>query len=103
MALQQNSTTEENPPSTYADAVRSQDLQADFQLQVLSMLGGLRTDVQSMGDRVSHLECEQAQSAQTHTPKGKGKAPIPAAKFATPTAAELTTESDPPPSPEELG
>ena len=56
--------------------------------------------MQGMGDRVSHLEHEQAQSAQTRTPKGKGKAPISAAKSATPTAAELTsTESDPPPFP----
>ena len=99
MVLQQNPTTEENPPSTYADAVQSQDLQGDFQRQVLSMLGGLHTDMQSMGDQVSNLEREQAQSAQTRTLKGKGKAPISAAKSATPMAAELTTESDPPPSP----
>ena len=92
MALQQHSlTTEENPLSPYADAVRSQDLQVDFQLHVLSMLGGLRTDMQSMGYRVSHLEPEQAQSAQTRTPKEKSKAPISAAKSATPTAVEHTT------------
>ena len=47
------------------------------------MLGGLCTDMQGMGDQFFHLEHEQAQSVQTCTSKGKGKAPFSAAKYAT--------------------
>ena len=43
---------------TYADVVRRDQTHASesFQSQVLALLGSLRTDMQSMGDRVSKLE-----------------------------------------------
>ena len=101
MALQRSvSPVDDTTPSTYTDAVRrdqSQDLQENFQEQVLNMLGGLRNDMQSMGARVSKLESERTQSVQPRTPKGKGRAPTDTAKTAiAPAADKLSATEDSP-------
>ena len=61
---------------TYADVVQRGRLpeRESFQTQVLSLLGSLRIDMQSM---VTDLERQRAQSALPTTPKGKGKGKVP--------------------------
>ena len=102
MALQRSDSTanlDGKSSATYADAVRREPSPspATFQAQVLSMLGGLRSDMQSMGERVSHLERERTQSVPSRTPKGKGKALANAAKTASEAAADrVPTRADNP-------
>ena len=102
MALQRSDSTENldgKSSATYGDAVRREPSPspATFQAQVLSMLGGFRRDIQSMGERVSHLERERTQSVPSRTPKGKGKALANAAKTASEAAANRApTRADDP-------
>ena len=82
MNLERSSSTtinlEEGTETTYADVVGGRLPEREtFQTQVLSLLGSLKTDMQSMGERVSELERQRAQSALPTTPKGKGKRKAP--------------------------